>query len=140
MYSISKNWWQAYYKQSCMSDRSYGRNVPKHDKVHFKISKFNHFLHTKEQKGKVLCNEFIGGVIPHEVFTIRLPVRSSSQDIIIPSTAAYNDRVPINIKKMNDLKKILQYIPDEKKWWYEEIYTWPTTDQNNEEKDDNVAE
>ncbi|XP_046683547.1 AN1-type zinc finger protein 6-like [Homalodisca vitripennis] len=35
-----------------MSDRSYGRNVSKHDKVHFKISKFSHFLHTKEKKGK----------------------------------------------------------------------------------------
>ncbi|KAG8324088.1 hypothetical protein J6590_100545, partial [Homalodisca vitripennis] len=98
---------QAYYKQLCMSDRSYGRNVSKHDKVHFKISKFNHFLHTKEKKGKVLCNEFIGGVIPHEVFTIRLPVRCSSQDIIIPSTAAYNDRVPINKKKMERSTKDL---------------------------------
>ncbi|KAG8279466.1 hypothetical protein J6590_104825 [Homalodisca vitripennis] len=122
-----------------MSDHSYGRNVPKHDKVHFKISKFNHFLQTKEQKGKVLCNEFIEGVIPHEVFTIRLTVRSS-QDIIIPSTAAYNDRVPINIKKMNDLKKIFQYIPIEKKFWYEEIYTLPTTDQNNEDRDNNDVE
>ncbi|KAJ4437858.1 hypothetical protein ANN_13797 [Periplaneta americana] len=49
----------------------------------------------------------------------------------LPTDLAYNSsRLPINVKKMEDLKKILQYIPDGMEGFYTELYTWPTSNKD----------
>ncbi|KAJ4446326.1 hypothetical protein ANN_13021 [Periplaneta americana] len=129
-----KAWWRKFYKLSIMSDSSYGRGVPKDKKVHFKISKVNEFFHCNEQKGKVLCKEFIDSIVLAEVFTIRFPEKSVCAENLpfeLPTHLTYNSsRLSINVKKMDDLMKILQYIPDEVKGFYTELYTWPTTNKD----------
>lgn len=132
-----KNWWRCFYKLSCLSDTSYGRSVKKQDKVKFKIAKVKQFEHNIEHVGKVLCQEYIGGLTEPDVFTIRIPKKSTinNKSISLPTTTAYSEDLPINIKKMNDLKKIMIYIPEECKDFYTEIYTWPTTDKETESSD-----
>lgn len=41
--------------------------------------------------------------------------------------SAYTHKLPINVKKMIDLKSLIQYIPQEFTDFYLEIYDWPST-------------
>lgn len=45
-------------------------------------------------------------------------------DILLPVTNVYDRKVPINGKKIQDVAKILQYIPDEHKEFYRNIKSW----------------
>lgn len=51
---------------------------------------------------------------------------------------AYNGHVPINGKKLADLRKIVHYIPDEHRDFFTEILAWPTT-QDREQSDEENA-
>lgn len=119
------DWWPKFYKRSCLSDDSCGKDVRKSDKVRFMISKVHHFSH--EIKGKVDCKEFIGSIMPSKTFTLRMPVKSCQTSLDFPKEAAYNNKLAINIKKMDNLKSLINYIPQEFRDFYEEIYEWPTT-------------
>lgn len=56
----SEQWWPKIYKRSCMTDNSYGHQVPKEDKVQFKITKHNQFSHEKGAEGKAFAkNSFV---------------------------------------------------------------------------------
>lgn len=41
-------------------------------------------------------------------------------------TRAYQDKVPIKKQKIADMTKIIQYIPEEHRPFFEEKQTWPT--------------
>lgn len=127
-----KNWWRSFYKLSCMSDASYGTNVARKNKVQFKISQFAEFIHTREKTGKVLCKTSIGGLMAPESFTLRIPERSIHpvKQLSMPTETAYKSKVPMNAKKICDLQKILQYVPYEFSSFYEEIVSWPTTEED----------
>lgn len=125
------DWWPKYYKRSCLSDDSYGKDVKKSDKVRFMISKVHHFSH--QTKGKVECKDFIGSLTPSRSFTLRLPEKSCETLLEFPKEVAYNAKLGINIKKMNDLKSIINYIPQEYTDFFLEIYQWPTTTAESDE-------
>ncbi|PSN45051.1 hypothetical protein C0J52_04002 [Blattella germanica] len=85
-----KNWWRSFYKLSCMSDASYGTNAARKNKVHFKISQFVEFLHSRGKRGKVLCKTSVGGLMPPECFTIRIPEKSihPAKELSMPTETA----------------------------------------------------
>ena len=51
----------------------------------------------------------------------------------IPTFIAYDGKIPINHKKMQDVAKIVTYIPDEYKPFYEEVLTRPTSETMEED-------
>jgi hypothetical protein len=39
-----------------------------------------------------------------------------------------------HVKKLDDLEKLLAYIPDDKKPFYDVVVTWPTTSHHDEDQ------
>ncbi|GBP47426.1 hypothetical protein EVAR_85018_1 [Eumeta japonica] len=125
-----KKWWPTYYKKLVLSVDSYGRGVPKDKKVTFAISKVSRFTLSKTTPGLVTTRESIDCLVSHDFQLLqrmgtRPPLPSNN-------TPAYAGKVPINEKKMADLKKLEKYIPAEYQTFYAEVFSWPTTSVNNE--------
>lgn len=57
----------------------------------------------------------------------------------LPSAKAYDLRVPINIKKLDDLKRVEDSIPEEHMPFYQSIFSW-ITDNIEENPDENDGE
>lgn len=116
-----KNSWQQCFKKSCKSlDKA----------TTFKISQYRSFEYSSSHKGYLTCSEFIDGFVK-ATFLLQKP----STNPKIPENPAYVTKIPINEKKMNDIKKITQYIPEEFKIFYDIILSWPTTSSESEEID-----
>lgn len=112
-----KNWWPKYYKRTSISqDKS----------TKFSISKYRHIVYSAPV-GYVTVSDFIDGVIKH-TFLLRKPIRNNETEYL-PTQHAYSTNIPINFKKINDLRKLLGYIPDEHKPFYDELLARPTTGQ-----------
>lgn len=116
-----------------LSEESQRRGTPRDQKVTFSISKYRHFTHSSDYKGLVIGRDFIGGLVSH---TFRL--RNSNRDpLILPSTSrAYPEGyVAINIKEMNDIKKLHKYLPEDPvvQAFYDTVFNTPTI--NSEEND-----
>lgn len=125
-----KKWWPNHYKKLVLSVDSYGRGVPKDKKVTFAISKVSHFTFSKTTPGLVTTRESIDCLVSYDFQLLqrmgtRPPLPSNN-------TPAYAGKVPINEKKMSDLKKLEKYIPAEYQTFYTEVFAWPTTSANNE--------
>lgn len=90
-----------------LSNESLGKNIPRDQKITFKISNFRHFIHSSDHDGIVITKEYIDGLQEH---SFRL--RNSNKDVIsLPTRKAYPEgHIPINIKKMQDLKSIYQIL------------------------------
>lgn len=126
-----QKWWPTVYKRCCLSDDSYGRNVRKSDKITFQISKYNEFVFTSKNKGKLYAKTFIGGLQQH-IFTLVPSARTGSQ---FPVDKAYNGKIYIDKKKMDNIKKLSQYIPGADEFW-KEIYQWPVCEKGCDISDD----
>lgn len=120
-----KKWWPLYFKKSCISDNSYGRNVKKEDKIMFKISLMRHFVISNNNPGKVKASPHINNSFSENTFTLR---KKTAIPMSLPSEHAYSDKIPINTKKMKDISKCIQYIPEETeiKQFYDTLMDWPT--------------
>lgn len=117
-----KHTWQNYYKKTCKSvDKS----------CTFMISKYKYLEYCSSHRGYVTASEHINGLLKHMFLLQKNRVTPS-----LPTTRAYTEKIPINQKKMEDVRKIIQYIPEDKKEFYENILTWPTTTTS----DDTIAE
>lgn len=128
-----KTWWPAIYKKNVTSIETSRKEGPRSEKFMFNISKFHYFLHTTEKPGVVTAAPFIAGCMSHN-FVLRVPGQRKPS---MPNKKAYeniNMMVPINTNKIQDLRKVASYIPEEWKTFYEEIYNWPT-DANQVEND-----
>ncbi|XP_063216697.1 uncharacterized protein LOC134527714 [Bacillus rossius redtenbacheri] len=120
-----KNWWPSHYKKTCLSLESQIKAVPRSQKQDFAVSRFVEFQYNSRHKGTVVASEFIGGLVSH-TFVLR---QSSDKSLnpTIPVQKAYPAKnVPINAKKIIDLKKVLRYVPGEHRDFYDEIIQWPT--------------
>lgn len=53
----------------------------------------------------------------------------------LPDLPAHKGKIPINAKKIADIKKLIQYIPEEKKEFYHKLFDWPTTESSQPEED-----
>ena len=127
-----KGWWPTYFKKTMLSNESLGRNIPRDQKIAFKISNFRHFIHSSEHDGIVVTKQYIDGLQTH---SFRL--RNSNKELIsFPTRKAYPEgHIPINIKKMQDLRKLEKYLPDneEVKDFYSEIFNLPTCEGDSNE-------
>ena len=113
-----------------LSVETAGKQTPRGEKVQLKVSQFMHYTHSCENKGVVTARNFIGGLQCH---TFRI-LGSDPASLSMPSTPVYADgQIPINKKKMEDLVKLKQYLPqdEEIQGFYNEIYSWPTCDKEN---------
>lgn len=126
-----KSWNCKFYKKSCLSQETRGRNVAKEQKVYFSINKLFHFVYECKNKGYIKAFTNIKGLIGHTFFLAK-----SAGPITGPDTLAYpTGKVTIKQAKREDLIRLQNFIPHEYLEFYEEIFTWPTTTDNTPDSD-----
>lgn len=121
-----KGWWADFYKKQCVSKNS---TVPK---TKFLISQYHYFTVNKSACGDVTCKTFINGKT-EEKFTLR---KNPNHKIFLPDKKAYTGKLPILSTKMEDIKKIMQYIPEEHQEFWNEVLKLPTRSEATDEADD----
>lgn len=116
-----KQWWPSFFKK-----------IPKavNSSIQFSISKYRHLIYKADCKGYIVASEFIDGLVKDSFRMLKV-----NGNIPLPTAKAYTSVVPINEKKLADLRKLLPYIPDENKPFYKKMIDWPTTkrDLNDDE-------
>lgn len=129
-----KQWWTRYYKKTALSLETKDKRVPRSQKVDFTISKFHHFNFIKvDGNVPVKCREFINGLTKH-TFLLKINNRGV---VPLPDQHVYMDKIPIKTKKMADLKKCVEYVPEAAKQnFWDELLAWPTVDGGNVEESD----
>lgn len=75
-----------------------------------------------ESTGYVTASHFIDGVVR---FTFRLMKGRPNELPTFPFQKAYKTRIPLNSKKVQDVAKIIRYIPLDYQWFYHNIIHWP---------------
>lgn len=125
------SWWPKFYKKTCLSDDSYGKKVPKNLKISFMSSKYREMSFSAKEPHSVHCNMNISGLT---MDTFRF--RNTVHPLELPTKKAYTTLVPMNNKKMDDLRKMLVYIPQVKMAFWNQIYSWPTITGSLDEKVD----
>lgn len=123
-----KKWQKRFYKKSCISQETKGKNTDKKDKMYFQISTLFMFVYESKLKGCVKAYPTINGIIHHNF----LLAKTKADTLSPPSVKAYQGRVPIKTAKMEDIKKLRAYIPDEHRGSFEEICDWPTDGRSEE--------
>lgn len=117
-----KGWWSNHFVKMPRSieDR----------KTYFKISTYRQFTFKNDPPGYVETSTFIDSAVKS---TFKL---KKNNCVELPNTKAYPEgRVPIKKEKLNDLKKIIHYIPEEHRAFYEERLQWPTTSAQEDDYD-----
>lgn len=118
-----KTWWPTFFKKTCT-------NLFNREKENFTISKYMQFVYDVSHPGYVKCLDFIDGV---SSYTFKLLKQNQNPEI--PSNKAYSGPVPINVKKMNDIRQILKYVEGEQLEFYYHISSWPTTNKIDDDHD-----
>ena len=130
-----QKWWPTFYKKSCISEETRGKKVPAKDKISFGISSLMYFTYGTSP-GVIVCRPLIDGLM---VQTYKM---SQVVDRIIefPQNVCYPlGNVPIKRVKLQDIRKLMQYVPDEFSGFYDELMSWPTTDEANDgEEEHNI--
>lgn len=125
-----KKWWQEFYKKSCVSEETRGRQTPVNQKVSFGISTLMHFSYDSELKGILKARSFIDGCQVN-TFNLRQPGSGIPR---LPNDCAYPEgRVGIKGAKINDIVKLMQYIPQEHQEFYREICEWVVGEESGDE-------
>lgn len=83
-----------------------------------------------QEPHSVECSMNIAGLAKD---TFRL--RNTVKPLELPSTKACNTVLPINNKKMDDIRRTLVYIPQEKMPFWDQICSWPITTSSEEIND-----
>lgn len=137
IYNFNK-WWPLYYKKKCLSNESFGKKVPREQKQSFTPLSFMSFEYDQNKRGAVVAQEFIDGLQNHTFSLLR---NTSNHIVTLPPTEqAYpNNCVPINPKKIENIRQVQPSILDEYKPFYQEILRWPTTNIL-EEGEDNIED
>lgn len=117
-----KDWWPKHFKKTC-------KDIEKHN-VNFNLSKYRYLQYNGQFAGYIKVSAFIGGMI-FETFKLK----KGASIVVMPTDKAYNSKIPINSKKIEDIRKVLHYIPDEFKEFYNGALEGPTS--TNAESDEN---
>ena len=123
-----KAWWPKFFKKTCLSNDSYGKDVHRDSKRSFSLSKYHHLCFSYEAPFEVNCGINVRGLL---VDDYRL--RNTIPNLQLPDKQAYSGRRPINIRKMEDIKKSLAYVPQEKWGFWNDVITWTVTSSNPDE-------
>lgn len=119
-------WWPLYFKKLVLSEESVGKKLPRSSKIAFNISNFGMFVY---HTNKVETQDFIDGLVTH---TFKL--RKFNSPVSLPTALVYDGSNSIDTKKMNDIRKVVQYVPDEFKEFYDRILAWKTTSASEENR------
>lgn len=115
--------------------RSYGKNVPKNQKVTFQVSTYYEFVFDPSKPGEVIAKTYIDSEISQEVYILS-KVKGTCSNLPNQENLAYSGKVPINHLKIADISKVKQYVPAEFMDFYEEILQWPTTTEREPVEED----
>lgn len=127
-----KTWWPKFYKKNVISRET--RYEGRDKKYAFNISKFSQFVYDSEQVGRVVASEYIDGLQRH-TFDLKQTGNFGKLQPTLPLVKAYPaSKVPIKVKKIEGIKKCIQFVDEDFKVFYENIIKWPTT--SNEIPDD----
>lgn len=125
-----KKWWPSFYKRTCLSNESYGKSVPKERKRSLAPSECMSF--TYKTNGTIITKQFIDGLQSH-TYDVRKN-KSLNNVINLPNCVAYpENKVPLNRKKVEDIKKMFPYIIPEHQHFYDIVNSWPLTEEGDEE-------
>jgi hypothetical protein len=129
-----KNWWPVLYKRNGISEETREKTVPKGQKQKFMISSMMHMTYDSEMPGFVVARPLIDSIIFH---TFELKQKPQPRDLSGPIAKAYpQGKVTIKNQKIEDIRKLLPYIPEEHKYFYEEVMNWPTSNEENDIEDE----
>lgn len=115
-----QKWWPQFYKKTTASEES--KKEKKGKREFFTVSVYHEFIFGKSRKGEVSASDFIDG-IQRKTFQL---ISCKSDLVSLPTQRAYEEKKPIREEKINDLKKVLHYVPSEHSWFYNELLQWPT--------------
>ena len=76
----------------------------------FSISHYGHLQYSSAIKGSITASEYTDGLIK-TTFLLKKP--NLLDKITLSTETSYPGKIPINEKKLQDVKKILTYIPPE---------------------------
>ena len=116
-----QTWWPLHFTKT---PGSVGNRSEK-----FSISKYRYIIYNSETKGYVQAYEYIQGLV---YATFRL---AKTNEVSLPSGKAYGGKVPIMKKKLDDVSKVTQYIPERYREFYEDRLSWPTGNNSDNEDD-----
>lgn len=117
-----KDWWSTYYKKQVVSEETMSRSVPRAEKIIFGISTMAHFSYSSALPGCIITRNFIDSMVKH-TFKVK---HAGDQIPQVPTARAYDQNVPIKKEKIIDIKKLLQYVPEEHMMFFNDIKEWPT--------------
>ncbi|RZF36716.1 hypothetical protein LSTR_LSTR005029 [Laodelphax striatellus] len=118
-----KAWWPRFYKKNTLSVETSNKNVPRNQKAQFSVANFHSFEYNSLKSGEIIAKRYINS----EPNTFRLGLTGSKCSEIAPNIAYPTGKVPLKTAKLNDLKKMMNYIEHTHKQFYDEILLWPTT-------------
>lgn len=131
-----KKWLPKFYKKTCISEETKPRDVPRDRKVNFMISTCMHFIYSSKFTAQIVARPFIDSLTTH-TFRLQQP---GVTEVKLPDEVAYPlHKVPIKPAKINDIKKLMPYIPHEFLEFYNEILAWPTSENNDDEQNDDLT-
>lgn len=81
-----------------------------------------HLLYQEQERGTIIAHKYIDNFVNKHTFKF-----GCRPDVHLPSVKVYSE-VPINIKKIIDLKKRFPYVPEEYKNFYIYIFARSTSD------------
>ncbi|KAJ8889759.1 hypothetical protein PR048_009262, partial [Dryococelus australis] len=115
------------------SKESRNRGVLREQKIALKITRFMNFTHSSDYKGTVQARDFTDGLVEHTFHIAHK--RNTPVELLL--TKAYSiGFLPMNEKKISDLRKFQPFLPDEEdiQVFYNELFAWPTirTDSSTE--------
>ena len=123
-----QKWWPTFYKKSCISEETRGKKVHAKDKISFGISSLMHFTYGTSP-GVIVCRPPIDGLMVQTYKMSQVVYRI----VEFPQNVSYPlGNVPIKRVKLQDIRKLMQYVPDEFSGFYDELMSWPTTDEAND--------
>lgn len=120
------SWWPTHYKKNAISLET--RHLPRNERQKFSISKYHYFEYSHEHKGVIKTSEYIrsGGFESVNTFILK-----KSELVSLSHQKAYPlGKIPMKKNKIDDLKKVLPYILEEHKDFFDEIVQWPVTDDD----------
>lgn len=120
-------WWPSFFKKTVVSRET--ANLPRNKKQVFSPSKFKQFRYSNNRIGEVEAFIYINSVIKHTFF---LGKQALFTNPTMPSEKAYNEKVPINFKKLQDVRKVVKYVPYDALNFYNDILKWPATQTEGE--------
>lgn len=120
------------YKKNCTSEETRKKTVPKDQKKKFMISSMMHMTYDSNTPGFVVARDLIDGMVTN---TFELKQKTQPRNLCRPTNKAYPlGKVAIKKNKVEDITKLLPYIPEEYKDFYQEIMNWPTTCNEHDDK------